>query len=208
MNLIQDYGVNEFLARRLNITDSPAPANTLAPEVMPVILGVPPRYEDDFLRGERRAMSEGDCQGGVATYGVFRIYNPTFSRTIVIVERVLAHSYTAGSFIYAGLGVAQSYGTVDMAGAGTTLCDTRFGATATNAETVAIAEKGFTTPAFVGGPILFRLRSQVDMVIPPLDLGVVLAPGYALDFWTAATETGMQINLWFRERPAQPSELG
>lgn len=206
MNQIQDFGINELLSRRLNITDSPAPASTLAPEVMPVFSVSPPRAEDDFLRRERFASSWASCIGGVAAYGIARLYNPAGTRTLVVVDKVYFRHVDA-SRIFMSVQIAGTLG-VGADINGTTLWDTRYGATATNQQTVAICEDfAIAAPPGLNGPILYGFVGAAN-TSREIKTGIVLAPGYSLDVFTSAVNLEFEVDFEFHERAVQPSELG
>lgn len=207
MNGINDSGINQFLQRRLNVTDSPAPASTLAPEVMPVILAKEPNIEDYYLRGERLCSTWGVATGGVGTYGVWRLHNPANSGTLVILEKYNWFLAAGASSLYSGLGAGGALApSGSLVALGSVALDTRFRASSTNLQTVAIAQSDtLAVPAFTAGPIWTRSSDSVNLY---KHAPIVLAPGYCVDWWTAGTNVTFVLSLFWRERAAQPSELG
>lgn len=202
MNQIQDGRINQFLQRRLNITDAPAPASTLAPEVMPVLSVIPARREDDYLRGEFNYGAVYSSVGGVGTYPILRIYNPTNSGSLVIVERAIVYQVTAAASCQYGIGLGATLGLSQVASTG---LDTRRPPNATAQNAIARLEgDAIAAPPFIGGPIIIRINQTFS---GSLDLGIVLTPGYALDLFNQGTNQTFVANLFWRERQAQPSEL-
>jgi hypothetical protein len=208
MNQIQDWGINELLTRRFNVTDSPGPSSTLAPEVMPVFQVAPPRMEDCFLRGERFARGTFLQANAALNYSGFRLYNPAGSGMLVIVDTVEIALFTDATSCYGAIVLGGATGTLTET-MGTTLIDSRFRATATNLQSVAIGEFGFyAVPPGQAGPILFRKNWRTGEIIPEFPLGVVLSPGYAFDMFTSGVDQQLLGNITWHERTAQPSELG
>jgi hypothetical protein len=211
MNGIQDPGLNQLLTRRLNITDGPAPAGTLAPEIMPVMLVVPPRREDDFIRGEFNVTTEVKVAPVALKYGILRLYNPAASGVIAVIKRIRWYSSTntqeMKATILAGASVLPED---DMNFNPTIALDTRIRPqSGVNFATALGCEAG--AMAVPPGLALFsfcHLYMNTSGPMQPVDIGAVLTPGYAIDFWNASVAQQFLINVWWRERKAQPSELG
>lgn len=203
MNTIQDWGINNLLTRRLNITDSPGPASTLAPEVMPVLQVKAPEEADRYLIGEKRCGNWAVVSGGVGSFGVYRIYNPTGSGTIVTVDWLSLRFFTSAASAYCAIGLGGALTTTPTY-PGSVALDTRYRATGAGLQSVAqtvwdvVAAAPFTQ-------VLYRLYDEVTRV--PTRIDAVLAPGYAFDVWPVATNQSIAVNLSWRERAAQPSEL-
>jgi len=203
---INDYGVNAFLARRLNINDTPAPASSLAPELMPVVLALPPSQEDRYLRGERLCGAVFSTSPLGANYSVATLQNPANSGMIVCVDAYILSNLLTNSSINFYLeknnlpsltqittGVLDSRWNRSVGGTLRTFAVARVGVTTTapNAAWVPFWAQGWTT----GNT---RLRNNLECVIEP---------GAMLIIYTADANSVLDISLLWRERPAQPSEL-
>jgi len=204
MNGINDGGINQFLQRRLNVTDTPAPASTLAPEVMPVIEVQPPSQEDHFLRGTR-ICGQGMNQAAVAAnYSVVILENPANSRAIVLLDWILLNTSATDGFVDCYL--ENSANSIPGIGAvGTGVLDGRWGL-GTN-RSFAIFRAGLDPVAPAISWITFaRLRwnggNPYEVRLP-----ITLSPGRVAMFRTDGVNQRLSMSLVWRERPGQPSEL-
>lgn len=206
MNEIQDGGVNQQLVRRFNITDVAAPAASMAPEVFPVTIVTPPSPEDAFLRQEILAAA-GAFQAAVAgEYTHFKLLNVGLgSGNLVIVDRVILWS-DLGAGVYIG----ATTGTATLANVHPSGCrDTRIAPTTTGRQTHAVlsSETNVGLPfATAGKRMLYVLTLANTPYTVPLD--IVLVPGASLDLGLVTANQGLAVSLYWRERRAQPSELG
>lgn len=200
MTLIQDAGINQVLSRRLNITDTPAPAGTLAPEVMPVFSVSPPRIEEDYLRGETSYKTYSNVTSGIGLQPLFQLRNPTGSRTLIVVERVFLVQGAAGQSCYLNIQAGAALGLTQVATYG---MDTRRAPNATGFNSVALCEAGgVVAPGLTA--VFARYYSTFINYIP---VNVILSPGWAFQCYGPAANTSFEIDIEWRERSAQPSEL-
>jgi len=206
MNGINEFGVNEFLSRRLNINDSPGPAGTLAPEVMPVLQVMPPSTEDDFLRGVRRCAAGDNISGVALEYGTAVLENPAGSDTLIMLDQVIISRMENG---LTTLHFVESTAFMPGVGArGTAIRDSRWNGTASSRST-AVFRMGTTATA----PHIswtYALTPDWYAAASPqyFDMGVVLKPSTCYIIYTAAVANALGVQFLWRERPAQPSELG
>lgn len=205
MNEIQDSGVNELLVRRFNIVDSPGPASTLAPEVMPVVLIAQPSEEEEYLRGVRIAAARAEVGAVVAQYPGIRLANPTGSRTLVIVDDVFLCGLAASQSLDLGIVPITTPLNATVTGSGSR--DSRIAPSTTPQQTVAAMSvgNGAATAFATVGKEMFRVSSVLSVLLP---IGIVLAPGFSFDMWGLGTGLGFIASIRWRERRAQPSELG
>lgn len=204
MNGINDWGINQFLQRRLNITDSPAPAGTLAPEVMPVLQVAPPSQDDDFLRGVRRCGGATGIAALAANFSIITLFNPTGSGILVLVDELILNSGSAGTNIECYIERVQL---PTMATQGSAVRDSRWGLGATR--TAAILAGGQTATAPNIAWIWFGRFAQSG-IFPPssYNIGAVLTPGSMLILYPSLVNVAINATIFWRERIAQPSELG
>jgi len=204
VNNINAFGVNQYLTRRLNISDTPVPAGSLAPEVFPVIDAKPPSIDDFYLRGERLCAFSGGVAAVAAQYGVLTLHNPANSGLIVTVDEFELSRFS-GAWLYRTFVERFTLTALPIVASG--VRDSRWGTGASR--TAAIVRMGTTVTAY--NPAWPRLswpatdvagyyRSPVDCVISPDHMWVLYTDDPNIDLFVAA--------LRWRERPAQPSELG
>lgn len=205
MNGINDSGPNQFLQRRLNIADSPAPASTLAPEIMPIIDALPESQEAKYLRGERLCgvtLEQADVLG---EYAVCTLSNPANSRALVMVDSVRVNFTTTTGLVKMYL---EKVSLPTMGAVGTAVRDSRWGPLTGSNRTLAIAANGSTAVAPNIAWVPFdeiRWVTTDPSVTHPLSL--VIEPGAMLVLYTNGTGQPLFVTLSWRERNAQPSEL-
>lgn len=204
MNGINDWGINQFLQRRLNITDAPAPASTLAPEVMPVVQVMPPSQEDAFLRGERLCAAATAVGALAANYSVVTLFNPVGSGILVLVDDVILNS---GSTTFSMLCYLERVQLPTFATQGSGVRDSRWGLATNRSAAVFAAGQTATAPNIAW---IYFARPQVVAGLAPsrYNLGCVLTPGTMLLLFPEIVNASQNSTIFWRERPAQPSELG
>jgi len=210
VNEINDGLVNQQLVRRFNIVDTAAPAGSMAPEVFPVYIVTPPSPEDEFLRGIYLCASSG-YQGGVAAqYTHFRLLNVGLgSRNLIIVEEIEYYCTSNGADIVAGLSTGgATYGTIHPSG----VRDTRIVPASTTRQTHGVfsSETNISPPlSAVTQKRLFWWTSLTATPSIYRPTSCVLTPGMSFDVGCAApVNVGLTVSIRWRERRAQPSELG
>lgn len=206
MNEINDSAINDFLKRRLNIADNPAPASTLAPEVMPVFQIQPPSQEDDFLRGMRRCGASSIQVADALNYSVAVLQNPATSNLLVMLDEVFITRMTDTAF-------TLHYVELDtfipgIGSFGTTSLDSRW-PLRSGFRSAAIFRSGLTTVAphisWVQWAAIDYFASNAPQKLNP---GVTLRPGTMYVIYTNGLNLPLGVALRWRERPYQPSELG
>jgi len=205
-NGINDSALNQFLQRRLNITDSPAPAGSLAPEIFPVIQALAPSEDDHFLQGTRMCGAKCQVAAVAANYSGLILQNPTGSGMIVCVDELVLGVGGNGVMIHQFVEAVATMPGLGALGAG--VRDSRWGVTAAT-RSAAIFRAG-NDPAAI--PLSWIDVGEISTYTANLPVifrpEVVLAPG---SFYTARNVSVNQIfyaSLKWRERRAQPSELG
>jgi len=89
MALIQVPDIARKLARRFGI-DGPAPADTLAPEIVPVVLVEDLTAPDEEDSGyERTCIGKQSVGALAANYSYVQLYNPSGSGVLVVVEAMI-----------------------------------------------------------------------------------------------------------------------
>lgn len=203
MNEINDGGINQFLRQRLNIVDQAVPAGSLAPEVFPVIDAKPATLADEWLRQVLLCAGNGySGPPGAATYNYIRLANLATSGMIVEVEDCILN-YDTGSAVE--IGVDQST-TLEANQATMGVRDTRLTPTITR-QTFSVLSYGGNAAAPWGATAkrLYYLRLSSNITIP---LGIILRPGTSVLIVPTVVNTAVYFSLRWRERKAQPSELG
>lgn len=205
MNGINDFSLNQYLQRRLNIADSPAPASTLAPEIMPVLLAIPPSPEDLYLRGERLCAVTGVKAAVALEYSIATLSNPTGSNILLMLDRIVYNTGTNGVYFdhYLERTNLPSMGAVNGS-----VRDARWPLATGGARRHAAAfgcGSSATAPHINWG-LLFQwkwIAGQPQTFNPE----VVIPPGAMFIVYTNVVNSDLNIALFWRERPAQPSEL-
>ncbi len=206
MNEIQDSGISQGIVRRLNIVDVAAPAPSLAPEVFPVYLVAPPSVEDSWLR------SELICSGGVETaavlaeYSATSVLNPATSGILAIIDEIVLTVQVGVGFVDGIVPTSAVLGgTLVASGAR----DGRLTPSTTTTQTQCGLYKGG------GGAQSFAAsgKALAQYFFPAagtqiISLGYVIPPGYRYDIWCNTTNQLFIATIRWRERRAQPSELG
>lgn len=210
MNEINDGGINQQLVRRFNIVDTAAPAGSLAPEVFPVVLVTPPSLEDEFLRGVYLCAASGYQAATAAQYTHFRLLNVGLgSRNIIIVEDFDFYCTSNGADVVAGVTTGgATYGTIHPSGNR----DTRLVPASTTRQTHGV----FSSECNISPPLAALTQKRLSWwtsltATPSINrrADVVLVPGMSFDIACAApVNVGMTVSIRWRERRAQPSELG
>lgn len=205
MNEIQDSGINQLLTRRLTITDGPAPASTLAPEVMPVILVAPPSQEDYLFRGDILCGGGGDIPAVVAEHNCISVYNPAASALFALIDEVMLVCGTAATF---PAGISPLAGPLGGTLIASGYRDGRLAPSTTLTQTQCGLYKGSSgvTPFGTHGKqvAFWRLPADTILVNRPQ---IVIPPGYRFDVWCNTTNLAWHASIFWRERRAQPSEL-
>jgi len=201
---INDYGVNQFLARRLNITDTLAPASTLAPEVMPVLDVLPPSQEDAYLRGERLCGAGYSVSASVGNYSVATLLNPANSGILVMLDQITNNAVTPSGYLdhYIERVNLPTLGAVNGS-----VLDTRWPLTTAGArrhQAIFAIGNTPTAPNINWAPFFeTRYATGQPNVYP---VRAVIAPGSMYICYTTGLNVDLALHLFWRERPSQPSE--
>jgi len=192
---IQDLG--QRLARRLGM-QTPNPAPTLAPEIMPVLDVEPYRQEHPFLGGMKIASGTGTVTAAAGDYTRFNLVNPVGSGMLVFVDYADVLSTSSGVWALqvtaAVIAVTQS----------TVANDTRWGTSATR-QTAAAWGYQLTGAAPIGTGRMFTTSAGTVRTWEP---EIVLRPGTSLTWLSFALAASTEVNIRWRERPpAAPNEL-
>lgn len=201
MNDIQDFGVAEQLSRRLNIVDTASPAPSLAPEVFAVVQVAPPSAEDEYLRGFLIESTSGFAPPVALQYTHVRLANLPSSGNLVIVDKV--HVYS-GADCQLGIGdVTTQLGNVNDS----TIRDGRITPVASivRQTQAVVSYESNISPMTSYAKRVALLPSTFPI---QLDIAVVLRPGTSFEIATVDVNGSFYFNIFFRERRAQPSELG
>jgi len=206
MNGINDFALNQYLARRLNVTDSPAPANTLAPEVMPVLLALQPSQEDLYLRGERSCGVSSAVSALALNYSVITLSNPANSGMLVLLDWMQLYFGTANHYQNHFL---ERVSLPAMGAVNGSVLDSRWPlATGGARRHAAIVGAGNTVTApNINWARFLNTRSPGTLQNDQYNLGLTIAPGSMYICYTEALASDIGLSLKWRERPAQPSEL-
>lgn len=194
-NEISEGGLNQILNRRLAM-EGYSPSPTLAPEVMPGLVLESDRPEWGWLKGEQLlGFSQSLAAGGAGFFGQAWFTNPARSNTIVVIERISAH--TTGN--HAIVRIAQSVDAGSVVGTlqNNTWRDTRWGIQGI----LAIRTVVTTLPA-----LTYRTLAQVTPSFP-YDEPIVLGPGTTCHIYGETAATAFAFSLAWTERVALQGEL-
>lgn len=195
-NEIQVGRYSALLHKLLDMKEG-APAPTLAPDVFSMLALEVDRPEWKFLMGERLAMgSQSVGAGGAGTYCSVGLYNPADSGVIVILEKVWN---TIGTTRRCNIRLGTGSTGLTLVGAGRGLFDTRFGL---HLPTAQMSKEATATPAgtIIAGQYTF------NNVGYSWDIPVVLAPDSFISFQDTTANQAAYLNIFWRERPLNPSE--
>lgn len=166
------------------------------PELFPVIEVENTTPELLALTGWRMAWQSTERPPSVGDRSVSQLFNPAGSGQIVSVTTFTVRS-SVDSFIQVEIQAVQI---------GTPVSglyrDSRFGVPRSTAAQVSSVDG-----PVVGGGLRLLVTGAADFTIRDDNGIVVLAPGSGLTIGTTATNTTMGVNYFWRERPAQASEL-
>lgn len=192
---IQDLG--QRLARRLGM-QTPNPAPTLAPEIMPILETEPYRQEHPYLGGMKVAAGTGTFTASAGDYTRFHLINPANSGMLVFVDYADVLSTSAGVWA-----LALTVGTIAVAQS-TVACDTRWGTSTTRQTAAAWGYQGTGTVPVTTG----RVFTTTSGVVRSWDANLVLRPGSTLTWYSLGVNASSELNIRWRERPpAAPNEL-
>jgi len=184
---IQDLG--QRLARRLGM-QTPNPAPTLAPEIMPVLSVEAPRQELSFLGGERIAWAHAVQVVSGGLYGRLILSNPVGSGMLAMVDYIDMVSTATGYFLL-------SPGAFTFSPLSPISADTRFNPGAGRNTALEWGTDVTGVPP-IATRRFYVTQAGTRIVVQP---ELVLAPGWQLVWTAAAINASTEMNIRFRERP-------
>jgi hypothetical protein len=192
------------LARRFNIADSPSPAPSLAPEVFPVIIASDPSAEESLIRGIYLSNGGGLQAAGVGAYSHFRLANIAGSQMLVILENVVYLTAGNADVAWGVEPITTLYANAHATG----VRDTRITPSTVGRQCAAVlsSETNITLPC-AGGKRM-GLMFCPSSVPQRQEFPMVIAPGTSFNIGTNTANITLYVYLQWRERRAQPSELG
>lgn len=149
------------------------------------------------LSGWRTAWQSTERPAVVGDTPASQLFNPIDSGTIVAVTQVTVR---ADANVILSLEIQDTQlGVAPVRGL---FRDSRFGG---DRETTAVA--GAEDNIVVGGGLFFRITANLEIVITDDNGLAVLAPGAGLSVGSTNPNTRLTVNYFWRERPAERSEL-
>lgn len=166
------------------------------PELFPVIEVEDTTPELLALTGWRTAWQVTSRLSGVGNESSSQLFNPVGSGFLISVTQIIIQLAALGSVD------VELQGTALAAGVPGLYRDGRFGVPRSTVAIVSSLDGGTT-----GGGLRFLLAANTQFPIRD-DNGIcVLAPGTGLNIGTVQTNVTLVVNYFWRERPAQPSEI-
>ena len=152
--------------------------------------------ENDLPAGWSRVAGTGTVTGGVAQTGAVQLINPTDSRSLLVITKIIIQ---AGAQTF-GLAIADPFTPTLIA---TRHLDSRSTQDFNGSAVIAVD----TNAAGVLGQFLIDTEAQIDREVENLNGIAILSPGNAFQVLAGATNALIAVTFFARVRLAEPSEL-
>lgn len=201
---INDGFVGRWLAKRLAIVD-PAPAPTLAPEIMPVMIAVPDSIENELPRGTWLCGAGDTADQFAGVMSCVEVHNPLNSGILAMIDEIRLGSVTINQTIEWGWYPSDAP-TPTLTEIFTAVRDSRVPYTMPAIHNNTACRVGISSAAsgaYVVPPLARIYGPQRELLYP----GIVLAPGSTFRVNNTSANLSFEFTLRWRERKIQPAEL-
>jgi len=197
----QDLQQNRYdqLLRRVGGLIGPgAKVNEVLGELFPVLDVESIPGELMFLAGWRLSFGSASVTGSVAQHARMQVFNPVDSGKLLTVTSCVITTSSTQTIRWAVVGIPLT------TGIGTELIrDTRKGVINRPSGQIRTDD----TPAATDAQGRARISSTIEFTLTDSNGVAVLAPGTGFEVGSGTTNTNVQTTFYWRERPAEQSEL-
>jgi len=194
---IQQNRYDQLLRRVAGIIGPGSKVSQVITELFPMIDVENLPGELFLLSGTRLAFGGTNISGGVGNFASIQLFNPVDSENIMTLQTVMYSSLTADTVLFRLNNVALTTNTVAQRNR-----DSRVGI-----PSLAIGEVRREALGAATGAGQARVLANTTLLLNDKDGVAVLAPGTGFEITSATANTQIFVTFYWRERPAQPSEL-